>query len=136
MAFEFQRNIADADLTVTRALTAADGSVTCTDFDLGTNSKGFAPENVELEIAIPSLTGSELASADTLITLVQGGAAASPTTSLGMTKTLTGTGSTLAATTYRFRLPPDCPRYVNVKFTTAGTSGDMSAKSATVRILT
>jgi hypothetical protein len=35
MANEFARNIQDTDLTITRALPTADGTVTSADFDLG-----------------------------------------------------------------------------------------------------
>ena len=133
MANEFARNIQDKLLTVTRALTASDGSVTSSDIDLGADPASF--ENAELEISIPELSGTELASADTLVIVVQGGASATPSTSLGLTKTITGDGNTIAAQSFRFRLPSNCGRYVNVKFTSAGTSGDMSDKTATIKLL-
>ena len=135
MAFEFTRNLRDAATTVTRALTASDGSVTSSDIDMGgTNPYTHLTENIELDVYIPELAAAELASADTLVVLLQHGAAASPTTSLGISKTITGTGSTIAAQNLRFKLPPDTLRYVNVKFTTAGTSGDMSDKTAIVSL--
>ena len=134
MANEFARNLKDEQTTLTRALTAADGSVTSSDIDLGAYLSGPTLENVELSIEVPSLTSSELASADTLTLTVQGGASASPTTSLNLVKVITGTGSTVAAQEIRFRLPSDCPRYINVKGTTAGTTGDMSAKSLTIAL--
>lgn len=124
----------DLNLTVTRALTAADGSVTSTDFDLGVAAPGASLLDSELVIEVPSLTSSELNTADTLILVVQHGAATTPTTALGLTNTTTGTGSTIAAQTLKFRLPPGTLRYLNVKATTAGTSGDMSAKSLTISL--
>lgn len=137
MAYEFRRNIKDANLLVTKALTAADGSVTTDDIDLGTtNPKDCFVEGHELEVSIPALLAAELASADTLVILVQGGDAAAPTTAFSpsLTKTITGDGNPIAAQTWRCKLPADCPRYINVKFTTAGTSGDMSDKTATVAL--
>jgi hypothetical protein len=136
MPNEFSRNIQDADLTKARLLTAADGNVQSPDLDLGTNSKGFFPENTEVEVLIPALTSTQLASADTITILLQGGSTATPTTSLGLSAVLTGTGSAIPQTSFRFRLPSPAPRYVNAKFTTAGTTGDMSAVSASVRLLT
>jgi hypothetical protein len=136
MPNEFSRNIQDADLTKARLLTASDGNVTSPDLDLGTNSKGFLTEEHELEVLIPALTSTQLASADTITILLQGGSAVTPTTSLGISAVLTGTGSAIPQTSFRFRLPANCPRYVNAKFTTAGTTGDMSAVSASVRLLT
>jgi hypothetical protein len=135
MANEFSRNIQDADFVKSRTLTAADGSVTSADIDLGTNSKGFFPENTEVEVLIPALTSTQLASADTLTILLQGGAATGSTTSLGLSAVLTGTGSAIPETSFRFRLPSPAPRYVNAKITTAGTTGDMSAKTAFLKLL-
>jgi hypothetical protein len=75
-----------------------------------------------------------LPSADTLTITVQAGAAAAPTTTLNLVKVITGTGSTIAAQELRFRLPSDCPRYVNVKFVAAGGTGDQSGVSATIAL--
>ena len=130
----YARNIKDADpeMQKTRALTASDGSVTSADFDLGSDP---VPENLEFLVTIPALTATELASADTLTILHQGGDSASPTTALD-SQVLTGTGSAIAESYYRFRPASDSGRYHNFKFTTAGTTGDMSAKSATINIVT
>lgn len=133
MAHEFSRNIRDAAVKASIALTASDGSVTTPDIDLG--AEKYKAENYELEIAIPELTSTHLPSADTITVLVQHGAAASPTTSTGMSFVVTGTGSTIAAQTKRWRLPSDTLRYINVKFTSAGTSGDMALLTATASLL-
>lgn len=138
MSYPNPRSIQDADLIKTIALTAADGSVTTADFDLGPNTKDHFPEGHILEIYLPIIGATELASADTLIALVQHGDTAAPTTAFSpsLTFTTTGTGSEIAAQTVRFKLPYNVNRYVNVKFTSAGTSGDMSDKTATVKLLT
>ena len=125
------RNIQDALLSNTTALTSSDGSVTSADFDLEQVAPGVVLEQIELVVVIDALLAAELNTADTLTILLQGGASAAPTTSLLISKVLTGTGSAIAETTYRFRLPPDCPRYVNVKATSAGSTGDMSDKNMT-----
>jgi len=127
------RNIQDYTHTITRALPTADGTVTSTDFDLG-----IAPgdlESYELAIDVPALNSTLLPSADTLTITVQSGAAASPTTTTNLVKVITGTGSTAAAQTVRFRLHSDIGRYVNVKFVAAGGTGDMSGSSATIKLL-
>ena len=62
------------------------------DIDLGVTSPGDSLEGTELVIAVPSLSSSELASADTLTITVQGGASASPSTSLNIVRVITGTG--------------------------------------------
>lgn len=129
------RNLQDALLTVSRALTAADGSVTSTDIDLEAVWPGIAAESFELLVEVPALSATELANGDTLTIAVQNGASASPTTALrGMGAVITGDGNAVPAVSFRFKLPSDCQRYLNVKFTSAGTSGDMSDKSATVSL--
>jgi hypothetical protein len=133
MANEFARNIRDDSWKITRALPTADGTVTSTDFDLGADV--FKGENYELEISVPALSATLLPSADTLTITVQSGAAASPSTTLGIVRVITGTGSTIAAQTFRYRLPSDTARYVNVKFVAAGGTGDQSGVSATLRLL-
>ena len=133
MANEFARNIQDKDLTITRALPTADGTVTSADFDLGADI--YKGENFELEVTIPSLTSTLLPNADTLTMTVQGGAAVTPTTSLNLVQITTGTGSTVAGQKIRFRLPSNCPRYINVKFVAAGGTGNMSGVSATAKLL-
>ncbi len=130
------RQIQDYSNTITRALPTADGTVTSSDFDLGTSAPGVVLEGVELVVAIPALSSTLLPSADTLTITVQGGAAATPSTSLNIVKVITGTGSTIAAQEWRVKLPNDCPRYVNVKFVAAGGTGDQSGVSATLTLRT
>jgi hypothetical protein len=128
----------DLNLTITRALTAADGSVTSTDIDLAAVSTGgragSSVKDAELVVEVPSLASSELNTNDTLTLTVQSGDSATPTTTTNIVAVITGTGSTIAAQDLKFRLPSNVGRYVNVKFSTAGTTGDMSAKSATISL--
>jgi hypothetical protein len=132
MANEFARNIKDTNLVVTRALPEADGTVTSSDIDLGADT--YKGENYELSIEVPALSATLLPNADTLTITVQGGASATPTTSLNLVAVITGTGSTIAAQELRFRLPSNCPRYINVKFVAAGGTGDQSGVSATIAL--
>lgn len=134
MANEKARNIQDAELTITRALPTEDGTVTSSDFDLGQGD--WKGENFEVEVTIPELSATNLPSADTLTLTLQAGASAAPSTSLGISHVTTGTGSTIPEQVLRFRVPSNCPRYLNAKFVAAGGTGDMSAKSATIKILT
>lgn len=133
MANEFARNIRDDSWKITRALPTADGTVTSSDFDLGADV--YKGENYELEIELPALTATHLPSADTLTITVQAGASATPTTSAGLVRVITGTGSTIAAQVLRFRLPSNVAQYVNVKFVAAGGTGDISGVSAIIRLL-
>ena len=132
MANEFARRIKDAAHVITRALPTADGTVTSSDFDLGADV--YKGEGYELSVEVPALTSTHLPNADTLTITVQGGDSATPSTSLNLVKIITGTGSTIAAQEIRFRLPSNCPRYVNVKFVAAGGTGDISAETATIAL--
>ena len=128
------RYVKDYQTTVTRALPTADGTVTSSDIDLGAVTAGPSLENVDLVIEVPALSSTLLPSADTLTITVQGGAAATPSTTLNLVKVITGTGSTIAAQDVSFKLPPDCPRYINVKFVAAGGTGDQSGSTATIAL--
>ena len=132
MANENARNIQDKLFTVTRALPTADGTVTSSDFDLGADV--YKTETVELEITVPALTAVQLPNADTITMTVQAGAAATPTTQLFVLPTITGSTG-YAGGTFRYRLPSNVARYLNVKFVAAGGTGDISASSATVKLL-
>jgi len=125
------RNIQDLDLTITRALPTADGTVVSSDFDLGNVSPDVTAESFELVLEIPALSATLLPNADTLTITVRSGAAATPTATLGLVRTITGTGSTIAAQEIRFRLPSTVGRYVNVQYVAAGGTGDMSGATVT-----
>lgn len=132
MANEFARNVRDYAHTITRALPTADGTVTSTDIDLGAGV--YKDENYELEITIPALTATQLPNADTLTITVQAGAAASPTTAVAVLPVITGsTGH--AGSVIRYRFPSNVARYANVKIVAAGGTGDISASSATIRLI-
>ena len=137
MPNEFSRNIQDADLSKSIALPTSATSVTTEDIDLGPNSKGFFTENHELEISVPALTAAQLPSGGSITILVQNGASLPNTTSTQFTRVISGTGSAIAAVVQRIRLPSPALRYVNVKFTYAGTVGTgLGAVSPTVKVLT
>ena len=129
------RLVKDYLTTVTRALPTADGTVTSGDIDLGAVVGGAGLENVQLTVEVPALNATQLPNSDTLTITIQGGASASPSTSLNLVRVLTGAGGVgVAAVTWAVRLPPDCPRYINVKFVAAGGTGDISASTATVAL--
>lgn len=132
MANEFARNIQDGDFVITRALPTADGTVTSADIDLGADT--YKGENFELEITVPALNATQLPNADTLTITVQAGASATPTTELFRLPVITGS-SGYAGNSFRYRLPSNVARYVNVKFVAAGGTGDISGADATVKLL-
>lgn len=124
----------DLNLTITRALPTADGTVTSTDLDLGTAAPGSSVKDAELVIEVPALSAVLLPNADTLTITVQSGESATPSTTTDIVHVTTGTGSTIAAQTLKYRLPSTVGRYVNVKFVAAGGTGDQSGVSATISL--
>jgi hypothetical protein len=126
------RNIQDATYVITRALPTADGTVTSADIDLGADV--HKTENVELEITIPALNATQLPDADTLTVTVQAGAAVTPTADLFGLPLITGSTG-YAGNAFRFRLPSDCPRYLNVTAVAAGGTGDISGADMTIKLL-
>ena len=135
MANEFTRNIQDASLTETATIPATATDAFTADIDLGTNSKGFLPEEHELEIAFPAFTVGQLANGATVTAVVLNGAAASPTgTALGITRVVTGAGGAGApATIFRVRLPAATLEFLRVKFTTSAAN---AGGTAAVKLLT
>jgi hypothetical protein len=129
----FNRNIVDDNYNQTDvALPTADGVSYSATIDLGdVDSVG---ENHELLITVPDLTVTHLPNADTLTVAVCAGAATDPTALIADSiEVFTGAGGAGASgTSTRYRLPSDCPRYVRVRFTAAGGTGDMSAVDAVV----
>ncbi len=125
----FIQNRQDASLQVTRALTAADGSVTSGDLNIGT--AGFPQaEGWSFGVRLPLIATALLAAADTITIELLNGAAATPTTVIA-TKVVTGTSADTPAQTVRLGVPRDAGAFFAVKFTTAGTTGDMSGLTAT-----
>lgn len=131
---KFARNIRDAALRVSRALTASDGTVRSPDIDLG--CVPHAIEMVEVAIQVPALTTTELPNADTVTVALCTGNTAVPTAVHHTFPAITGAGGEGApATELRARIPSNAGRYLNATFTSAGTSGNMSGKSAVVELL-
>lgn len=124
----------DLNLTITRALPTADGTVTSADLDLGSAAPGASVKDAELHIELPALSATLLPNADTLTVTVQSGESPTPSATTGLSRVITGTGSTIAAQTLQFRLPPTVGRYVNVRFAAAGGTGDQSGVSATISL--
>jgi len=127
MANEFARNQKDYGLMDAAITLPASATTTYSDdFDLGLDD--VKPENMELEIKIPTIPVSVLANAATLIVTVYNGAAASPTTVLASAiETVTGATATdpSVARVVRYPIPSDALRYLRVGF--ALSAGNASA---------
>lgn len=126
MANEFARNIQDALINpVAFAMGAASASTTSTAIDLGADT--YKGENYEFELSIPALATGVIPDASVVSLILE----ASTTSNFAaivdtITETVTGAGGVgISATTARFRIPSNCPRYV--RFKTARGSGGTTA---------
>jgi hypothetical protein len=138
MANEFARNIQDASLNpATFTLpNAASTSTTSAAVDLGTDV--YKTERLELELSVPALSN----------TIAPAGATAgvnyiieSSTTSTFaaiarqiVNQNLVGTGSGVAATKVRCRVPSNCEQFIRAKVTLNATCTDASALAGTLTL--
>jgi hypothetical protein len=134
MSFEHTRNIKDKAKIVTTALPAAGANVTSTAIDLEQVAGGQI-EGVELELSVPAT--DTLVDNKSITFQVWTGA----TTTLAvadplLSTTVTGTsGNASAAKVVRFRLPPDCLRYVGINASVPADAGTNTATDFTVSLL-
>jgi len=129
--------VPDATLEKSIALPASDGSVYTASIDLGAalGDRDFVAE-CELLINAPVLTTTELPDDDTATYKLQHSTDDSTFTTLS-DAILVQTGASsagAAAASVRARIPTDAARYIRLAVTTAGTSGDCSGKSATLKL--
>lgn len=140
MANEFARNIQDASLNpATFALPTTVGSAgaaTSAAIDLGVDA--FKTERLELELSVPALTNTMAPSGATAgVTYSFESSTSSTFSSIARTivsKNLVGTGSGVAATLLRTRVPSDCERYVRAKVILGTTATDASSLAGTVTL--
>jgi hypothetical protein len=141
MANEFAKNIQDASLNPatfalpTTLLTA--GSKTSAAVDLGADT--VKPENIEVELLIPTLnstmmpaaaTGGVVYSIETGVTSTFSDGAARIIAS----KTIAGSASGVAQTALRCRIPSDCERYIRARVALPTTGTDASAVAGTLTL--
>lgn len=136
MANEFARNIQDASINpVAFAMGAASASTNSTSIDLGAESAKLL--NVEFELSIPALATGVIPDASVVSLILETSATSIFTTVIGTyTETVTGAGGAgIAATTARFTIPSNCPRYARFKTTrgAGGTTASGSNATGTVR---
>lgn len=140
MANEFARNLQDASLNpATFALPttiAAAGSKTSAAVDLGSDT--VKPENIEIELLVPTLSATIAPAASTAgVTYSIESATDSAFTAVARTlvsKNIAGSASGVAQTALRTRVPSDCERYIRARVLLGTTATDASAVSATLTL--
>lgn len=132
MANEFGRNIKDTLKTVTKALPAAGANVNCDTIDLET-AGGIKPENLEVEISIPSGI-SALVDGKVVTIKMQDSAddnSYADTDPLIQTTATGKTGNGYDGKTVRFRLPPNVKRYIQFNASVPADAGTITSSSIT-----
>lgn len=140
MAYEFAQNVQDVSLNpATFALPTQVGEAngkTSAAIDLGADTR--KPENIELEILVPTLNSIIAPAAATAgVNYEFQSSTTSTFAAIARTivrKNIAGSASGVEQTTVRCRLPSDCERYVRGKVWLGTTCTDASAVSSTVTL--
>jgi len=134
MANEYARNQKDYDLIDAAVSLPASATISYSDdFDLGLDT--VKPEEMELEITIPTIPVSVLADSATIKVSIFNAATASPTDIIAENvHTLTGATATdpSVAVNIRYRIPSDALRYLRVGFTLSAGNASATTYDASV----
>lgn len=128
------RNIIDFDVNDAAAPLPGNNATThSNEFDLG---PGRHVTDLEMSCDLPLLTTTHVANSGTTLTvsLISSDTAADQTngTVIPMTsRVITGTGSNIAAQSFRVKVPSDADRYVSFRFVLAGAGSNATTASAT-----
>ena len=134
MAFENSRNLKDDLKIVTTALPAANANVTSTALDLEQVTGGLL-ENVILELSVPATDSLVDTKAITFKVFTGATTSLSVCDPLMQTTVVGTTGNVSAAKVVRFRLPPDCLRYVGINASVPSDGGNVTDVSFTTSLL-
>lgn len=127
----------DAGFVKTWALPAsASSSTNSAILDIGADA--YKPECIEAEISIPALS-TTIAPDTRTVTLIIDSSTSSSIASVTqnlLTQVLTGAGGAgISATSFRVRLPSNCPRYLRATVTFGASTTTGAALSATFQLL-
>lgn len=124
----------DVNFMVSRTLPAQNTNNNSTSLDLEISAPYFAGEYTEVEFYIPATT---CATGQTITVTLQDSADNSTFTQIDECETLvlTGASNATAATTRRWRLPRTVLRYIRVNIAMSSTTGDQTARTATLALL-
>lgn len=127
-------NIIDREVNDASAALPGNNATTYSDeFDLG---PGRHVADLEMSCDLPALNTTHMVNAGTTLTvsLISSDTASDQANGVEVPmsrKVITGTGSTIAAQSFRVKVPSDASRYVSFKFVLAGAGSNASTASAT-----
>ncbi len=126
-------NVRDAELIETKALPADAGSVYSDAIDLGAlSAAGARLEQVEALLTAPTLTSTQMPSNTTIAYDIQASndSGFNSITTLASSAISATSNSGITGSTYRFKIPSNCPRYLRAKATTADVGNDAAGNCA------
>lgn len=128
-----RRSLEDADLTVSRALPAANASASTTAFNVGDGRK---PDTVDLVVEVPALPALVEAKKVTITVEDSADNVSFAAIESLAARTITGAvGNGAAASAFRWKLPPRCRKFVRVTAAVETGGGNNTAVSFTAKIL-
>jgi hypothetical protein len=134
MALLNQKGLTDLNLTVTKALPAANASNDSDSLDLGTTTGGRIPR-VELDVSLPATP--DLVDTKTITLTLQDSADNSSFTAIADIPAIvvTGADSTGPAISRRFKLPIGVRKYVRLHQAVENGGGDNTAIKSTLALV-
>jgi len=128
------KSLRDLLLDVSRALPAQNNNGNSTAIDLKQVLPDSLPEHFEFQISVPATT---TATGQTITITIQDSADNSTFATVEQLEPLllTGASNVTALTTRNFRLPSDVKRYVRVNIAMSATTGDQTAITAGIRLV-
>ena len=138
MAYEFHHNRKDAALIITKALPGTSASNTTDTIDLQAVAGDLKPDGIDVEISLPAMplhvTAGNTVQIDLWVATTT--SVAAPTSPLPVIRAsqigIVTVGT--AAEIWRYKLPPNCPRYLGFR-QTCGATDDLSSYTATYSLL-
>ena len=132
-----RHSVQDATLSNTIALpAAANTTVNGGTIDLGLlHGISERPRDCEVLLSAPALNTAQLPNSDTLTYSILSGALANTLTALASSVIVQTGNAGAAASSFRFRLRADCPRFIAARAVSGINTADMSAASMTFQLL-
>ena len=125
----------DLELSKNRTLPAQNTNNNSASIDLGTATQFEVGSNTEVEVYVPA---TACATGQTITVTIQDSADDSSFAQVAQLETLvlTGSSNATAATTRKWRLPSTVRRYIRMNVACSATTGDLTANTATFKLLT
>ncbi len=125
----------DLNLSINRTLPAQNSNNNSSSIDLGTATQTQVGSNTEVQVYVPA---TACATGQTITVTIQDSANDSSFAQVAQLETLvlTGVSNATSETTRTWRLPSTVRRYIRINVACSATTGDLTANTATFKLLT